>query len=220
MSHCAYIFLDESGNFDFSVNGTRYFVLTSVSMRRPFRWLKPIDDCKYDCIEYGLDNQYFHCTDDNKHVRGKVFDIIGDHLDDVYIDSLVVEKRKVSPTLWEDRRFYPEMLGHLLKFVLPIELDVYTNEVIIITDTFPVNKRRQAVEKAVRTTLTKMLPSGIKYRILHHDSRSHYGLQIADYCCWAVFRKLQTGETAYFDRIRSAVRGEFDIFRTETQHYY
>ena len=220
MARCAYIFLDESGNFDFSVNGTRYFVLTSVSMRRPFRWLKPIDDWKYDCIEYGLYNQYFHCTDDNKHVRGKVFDIIGAHLDAVYIDSLVVEKCKVSPALWEDRRFYPEMLGHLLKFVLPKELDIDANEVIIITDTFPVNKKRQAVEKAVRTTLTKMLPSRIKYRILYHDSRSHYGLQVADYCCWAVFRKLQTGETIYFDRIRSAVRGEFDIFRTETRCYY
>ena len=220
MNRCAYIFLDESGNFDFSVNGTRYFVLTSVSMRRPFRWLKPIDDCKYDCIEYGLDNQYFHCTDDNKHVRNKVFDIIGDHLDAVYIDSLTVEKRKVSPVLWEARRFYPEMLGHLLTFVLPRALEVDANEVIVITDTIPVSKKRQAVEKAVRTTLTKMLPPRIKYRILHHDSRSHYGLQVADYCCWAVFRKLQTGETTYFDRIRSAVRGEFDIFRTETRYYY
>ena len=120
----------------------------------------------------------------------------------------------------EDRRFYPEMLGHLLKFVIPREIDVDANEVIIITDTFPVNKKRQAVEKAVRTTLTQMLPSGIKYRVLHHDSRSHYGLQVADYCCWAVFRKLQTRETTYFDRIRSAVRGEFDIFRTETRYYY
>ena len=30
MNRCAYIFLDESGNFDFSVNGTRYFVLTTL----------------------------------------------------------------------------------------------------------------------------------------------------------------------------------------------
>ena len=65
-----------------------------------------------------------------------------------------------------------------------------------------------------------MLLSKIKYRILHHDSRSHYGLQVADYCCRAVFRKLQTGKTTYFDRIRSAVRGEFDIFQTETRYYY
>ena len=33
MSRCAYIFLDEVGNFDFSVNGTRYSALASVSIR-------------------------------------------------------------------------------------------------------------------------------------------------------------------------------------------
>ena len=59
MARCTYIFLDEAGNFDFSVNGTRYFVLTSVSMRRPFGWCQLIDDYKYDCIEYGLENEYF-----------------------------------------------------------------------------------------------------------------------------------------------------------------
>ena len=35
MNRCAYIFLDESGNFYFSVNGTRYFVL-----RRPYQNLE------------------------------------------------------------------------------------------------------------------------------------------------------------------------------------
>ena len=49
--------------------------------------------CKYDCIEYGLENQYFHCAEDNRHVRGKVFDIIGDHLDAVYDVCLGSKKR-------------------------------------------------------------------------------------------------------------------------------
>ena len=102
MTRCAYIFLDESGNFDFSVNGTRYFVLTSVSMRRPFQWFESIDDCKYDCIEYGLENQYSHCAEDNRHVRGKVFDIIGNHLDAVYDVCLGSKKR--PPRLLRYRR--------------------------------------------------------------------------------------------------------------------
>ena len=220
MTHCAYIFLDEAGNFDFSANGTRYFVLTSVSMRRPFGWCQLIDDYKYDCIEYGLENEYFHCADDNKHVRGRVFDIIGNHLNSLCIDCLVVEKAKTSPTLREDRRFYPEMLGHLLEFVLPKEFAVNTHEIIVITDTIPVNKRRKAIEKGIQLALTEKLSPGIKYRILHHDSRSHYGLQVADYCCWAVYRKLQTGETTWFDQIRKAVRSQLDIFRDETRYYY
>ena len=31
-----YVFLDEGGNLDFSVNGTKYFTLTSIKKERPF----------------------------------------------------------------------------------------------------------------------------------------------------------------------------------------
>ena len=31
---CAYIFLDESDSFDFRKSGTRYLILTGVSLRR------------------------------------------------------------------------------------------------------------------------------------------------------------------------------------------
>jgi hypothetical protein len=220
MNRCTYIFLDESGNFDFSPKGTHYFVLTSVSTRRPFAAHGPLDDYKHDCLEFGLDKEYFHCVEDNPRVRNRVFELIAEHLDGLRIDSLVVEKRKTGPALRDDRRFYPEMLGYLLKYVLPKEVEAGAEEVIVITDTLPVQKKRQAIEKAIQQALAKMLPKGMRYRILHHASRSHYGLQVADYCCWAVFRKWQKGETEYYDRIRPAIRSEFDIFRTGTRHYY
>lgn len=220
MTNCAYIFLDEAGNLDFSPTGSSSFVLTSVSMRRPFPGFEALDAYKHDCLEGGYNIEYFHCADDNRHVRGRVFDLIATHLDGMCIDSLIVEKRKTGPALRDDKRFYPEMLGHLLKFILPKELASGADEVIVITDTIPVNKKRHAVEKGVQLALAKMLPPGMKYRILHHASRSHYGLQVADYCCWAVYRKLQTGETACYDRIKPALRSEFDIFRTGTRHYY
>ncbi len=215
MTRCSYIFLDEAGNLDFSANGTRYFVLTSISMRRPFPVYEALNDYKHDCLEYGLDMEYFHCVADNNHVRKGVFDLIAAHLGGMRhmsIDSLVVEKRKTGPALREDMRFYPEMLGHLLKFVLPKELDAGAEEVIVITDKLPVNRKRQAVEKGTRLALAEMLPQGMRYRILHHASRSHYGLQVADYCCWAVFRKWNRNKTHYYDLIKQAVRSEFDIF--------
>ena len=220
MSDRVYVFLDESGNLDFSSRGTRYFVLTSVSTTRPFIWSKVLDDLKYDCIDYGLEIEYFHCAVDNKHVRGKVFDIIGNHLDRVYIDSLIVEKRKTGPALRVNERFYPEMLGSLLKYVLQRGAIASAEEVIIITDTIPLQRKRRSIEKAVKLTLANVLPPGSRYRILHHDSRSHFGLQIADYCCWAMYRKLEVGDAGAYDRIRSAVWSQFDIFRTGTTYYY
>ena len=221
INRCAYIFLDESGNFDFSESGSRYFVLTSVGMKRPFSATMPIDDYKHDCLEYGLDLEYFHCYRDGKDVRSRVFDLIATHLDGMSIDCLVVEKAKVDPELQEDRRFYPELLGHLLKLVLPTELDADSVEkVIVITDTIPVNKKRRAIERAARTALHNMLPPGMKYHILHHQSRSHYGLQVADYCCWAIFRKWQTGERTWYDRIKPAMRRELELFRAQSKYYY
>ena len=94
MSRCAYIFLDEAGNLDFSHKGTRYFVLTSVSMRRPFPIYGALNDYKHDCLEYGLDMEYFHCADDNRYVRDGVFNLIGEYLGGI---------RNMASTLWWSR---------------------------------------------------------------------------------------------------------------------
>lgn len=58
--------------------------------------------------------------------------------------------------------------------------------------------------------------SVMRLQTFHHASCSHYGLQLADYCCRAMFRKWERGEPTYHDRIDAAVRSELDIFRTET----
>ena len=215
-----YLFLDESGNLDFSPSGTRYFVLTCVSVTRPFPWEGALDRLKYDCLEYGLEIQRFHCAADNAHVRRKVFDIINGSLSHIHIDSLIVEKCKTGPALTVENRFYPEMLGYLLRYVLSGVSAEKSHEVIVITDTIPLKRKRRAIEKAVKGTLSEMLPSGQGYRIMHHDSRSHDGLQIADYCCWATYRKYEIGDSTWYDRIRGGVRSEFDIFRTGKTYYY
>ena len=193
MTHFTYVFLDESGNFDFSASGTRYFVLTGVGVTRPFPVFEALDNYKHDCLEAGADIEYFHCYNDRKAIRNTVFDLIASHLDGMHIDCLVVEKASVSQTTQDDTRFYPTMLGHLLSMVMPIELDARNAEnIIVVTDTIPVNKKRRALERAVRTTLLRMLPK-VKYRVLHHQSRSHYGLQIADYCCWGSLAQMGEG---------------------------
>jgi hypothetical protein len=65
-----------------------------------------------------------------------------------------------------------------------------------------------------------MLPRGVTYSVLHHDSKSNFGLQIADSLTWAVYRKWDRNDTRSYDLIRKFVRSEFDIFRTGTAFYY
>ena len=217
-SSCLYIFLDEGGNFDFSPTGTCYFTLTSVAMCRPFAVREPWDDYRHELLEFGRDVEYFHCADDNRYIRDRLFGILYDCRQSLRIDSLIVEKAKTGPALQADQHFYPKMLGYLLRHVFE-QLNGYS-EIIVITDTIPHQKKRKAVEKGVKQALKAMLPAGAKYRVLHQASRSHYGLQVADYCNWAIYRKWGSGETRYYDRISDVIHSEFDIFRTGTRRYY
>jgi len=67
-----YIFLDESGNLDFSENGTRYFSLTSIAIELPFSLFSELIDLKYNLVEKGLDLEYFHASEDAQETRDHV----------------------------------------------------------------------------------------------------------------------------------------------------
>ena len=188
--------------------------------RRPFRISHILGQQKYDLIEFGLDFEYFHCTDDNVHIRKRVFSILEQHIKHLRIDSIIVEKRKTGPGLREPKKFYPSMLGYLIRYVIKGTDLRDIDEVLVITDTIPIQKKRRAIEKAVKVTLRSMLPPTTKFRIMHHMSRSTYGLQIADYCNWAVFRKWERGDSLFYQKIRPGISSEFDIFRGGQLHYY
>ena len=222
-SQTLYIFLDEGGDFDFSATGSAFFTLTSVSMRRPFQLHTALDTYKYDLLEFRnqprIDLEYFHCAYDNRFIRQRVFEMLAAELPVNSVDTVVVEKRKTGPALRDPAHFYPRMLGYLLRYVVercPDDVD----EVTVITDSIPINSKRKAVEKAIKLTLSDMLPDRTPYRVLHHASKAHHGLQIADYLNWAILRKWQTGETEHYDTIKHLVRSEFDIFRKGQRVYY
>ncbi len=219
-SRFLYIFIDEGGNLDFSSGGTSHFTLSCVTRERPFGDYSEFISLKYDLVEQGNNIEYFHASEDNQKVRDKVFGIISRNLQGMRIDSVIVEKRKTHPTVRQIDEFYPRMLGYLLRYVLTQTAVSEYSEVIVFTDRIPVKGKRNAVEKAVKMTLSRMLPKTAKYRLLHHDSKSNFQLQIADYCNWAIYRKWDRKDTRSYDLIRSAVRSEFDIFRTGIIYYY
>ena len=220
MADTVYIFIDESGDFNFSPRGTKYFTLSSVMTERPFRFVSSLDTLKHDLIEGGQDIEYFHASEEAQPVRNRVFSAIQEHLPELRIDSLIVEKSKVGPALRHELRFYPEMLGYLLRHLI-ITSEIGDNaEIIFLTDQIPLNKKRKAIEKAIKINLSRMLPKSSKYRIVHHASKSSYGLQVADYCNWAIYRKWKDADTRSYDLIKTGIQSEFDILAVGKRHYY
>lgn len=78
----------------------------------------------------------------------------------------------------------------------------------------------RAVQKAVKSTLSLMLPKGLKYRLIYQSAKSNFDLQIADYCTWAIFKKWANNELRPYKIIAPAVSSEFDIFQRGTTLYY
>lgn len=215
-----YLFLDEGGNLDFSLNGTKYFTLTSITKERPFYAFSDLTDLKYDFIEKGVALEYFHASEDRQLVRDEVFNIINKHFKNSEIDSLVVEKRKTRPESKKEIVFYPVLLGALLNIIFKrFKLDNY-KKLIIFTDSIPVNKKRETVEKSIKLVLSKVLPKDFEYSILHHSSKSNFDLQIADYCNWAIYRKWDKGDVRSYNLIKKYIKYEFDVFHSKTKYYY
>lgn len=209
-----YIFLDEAGNLDFSRGGTKYFLLGALTKERPFQAYRELTELKYDLVEIGTELEYFHASENAQRVRNRVFEIIRKNLEGTRLDALIIEKGKTVTSLQEEERFYPKMVGSLLHHILQDHDLNHYDEVIVYTDEIPVRKKRDAIEKAVKMTLSEMLPKSAKYRILHHSSKSNMDLQIVDYCTWAIYRKWDRSDARSYEHIRTAICSEIDFFQS------
>lgn len=215
-----YVYVDEAGNFDFSPRGTRFFCMTCLVTRRPFSWQAPLLDLKYDCLEDGLDLEYFHASEDRQAVRDRFLASIAPYLSQLDIYTVLISKNRTNPSLREPAKLFPRMFDWLLKYALPRAMSQATSQVVIVTDTIPVQRQRRAVKKAVKVGLKPHLPGSTAYRLLHHQSRADLNLQVADYVNWAVFRKWESADFRSYSLIASSIRGEADLFARGDCEYY
>jgi hypothetical protein len=138
-----YVYIDEAGNLDFGEHGTRYFALTGVGMRRPFRHLPALLDAKYDALEEGLDLEYFHASEDRQVVRDRVLGCLEAHLGSIAAYAVVIHKRELPAGMQSVERLYPAAFAKLMGSVMSGEEGgPRPSRVIVVTDTLPVRRER------------------------------------------------------------------------------
>ena len=202
-----YLYIDEAGNLDFGEQGTRFFVLTGVVMRRPFRHLSGLLDARYDALEAGLDVEYSHASEDRQAVRDQVLDRLEPYLKDLAVYAIVVDKRDLSMVMRRAEALYPTAFSRLMDTAMTAErIHATAARVIVVTDTLPVRRERSLVTKTVKLALHERARDAFEYRILHHASRSDMNLQVADYVCWCVYRRAARADVRSFARIETCVR--------------
>ena len=216
-----YVFIDVSGNYDFSPAGTMSIVITSTLCSDINPGVLELYAVKHEVIDQGIDIEYFHAAEDRQPVRDRVFNVISG-LTHLRIDSIIVEKSKVDPKLRPLNRFYPTMVEYLLQYPFdPRGIDVTRfDRVLIFMDRESARAReKEALTKAVKLSLAHHL-RGVPYTLSMHSSASHPYLQIVDYCSWAVYVKWERGEIRPFNQIKNLVRSEFLIYQNKKAKWY
>ena len=223
-----FIFIDESGNFDFSPKGTKYFILSAVSTLNPLGKEK-LEEIKYDLMKNGTNLEYFHATEDKQVVRNQVYNFI-ENLENIEIDSVIVQKNKTNPSLYISEKkkkskkgatLYTIALRTLLQYIFcrygnSAKVD---QVVIVLSSIFDVSKR-ELIKKIIKIYLKRIFSN--PFYLYFHQNRSDKNTQIADYCCWAIYRKWTDGEIRPYNAVNKGnkIKSEFDIFKTGKIIYY
>ena len=214
-----YLFLDHSGNFDFSPSGSKYIVLACLATEDTHSLAGELHRLKHDIILHGHELEFFHASNDPPPVRRRVYSVLN-QFNHYRVDTIAVEKAKTNPVLYEVWRFYPRILTILFNWVFKFKPASQYDRVIVFIDYLELPRDREAFLKGTKEAVMPHLTRGQRLDVFMHQSRSHFYLQAVDYFCWAMFRKYESGDTSYIALIPDKIKSDFDVFALGTTKWY
>lgn len=141
-----YVFLDESGDLDFTPASSRFFIICSAT-------ITTFQVC-HELMELGRDITWeghgpvtsFHAKNDPQARRERVIQLI--QRNDIRFDVTYFEKRKVWPHLQERNSFYSHACFFHLKYVLP-RVTRGIDPIMVTGASIGLNRKRLASSHAI-----------------------------------------------------------------------
>ncbi|WKZ24550.1 MAG: DUF3800 domain-containing protein [Patescibacteria group bacterium] len=199
-----YIFIDESGNFDFSHKGTRHFILTSITTKHPFYSRDKFINLKYELLNKGNDQEFFHATEDRQFVRDRVFNLIK-NLDDMEIDIVAVKKGLFDNKFLTDEEFYKIISKKLLDNIYyRYDIDKNLDSIIVVLGKIFTRQKHESILKNLKNYLKRRFRR--RFYIYFHRSEADINCQIVDYCSWAGFVYVERGEERPLKEINGQIK--------------
>ncbi len=181
-----FLFVDEAGNFDFSPNGTKFFILNVLSTLDPFELATSLLKLRYDLIKENTcgthleEEGFFHASEDTQAVRDKVFDILANPSQTIRVDSIISQKNKLNPACYKNHREFYEILAKpLLKYAFNRAVwRNYEKVVVVFSSLFDKSKRgimKQSFKSLIKTQ------ARVPFSIYFHNSKFDLCSQAVDY---------------------------------------
>ena len=138
-----YLFIDESGNFDFGDSGTQHFVMAAISACHPGANAACLLDYKYRLLTEGINVAHCHASEDRQYVRNQVLKLLNE-LSGTKFHVAEVNKRALPASLRESKELHAFVSSQLVSGVLKsYELDQFAGVVVVIDQALP--KRQQGI---------------------------------------------------------------------------
>lgn len=211
-----YVFLDESGNLDFSRTGTDHYVLAAVTSTNPLVSSQELQRLKYTQLEDGIDTEYFHASEDKQLTRDKVIKQIQTMANTIKVHYVYAKKSKSYPALQNSAAFYAKLGTTLCKFIVGYKTNGF-EKVVIVFDKALTKKDQKAFLGDLKPELKKI---GKPYEIYFHRTLSDFNGQIADYFAWSKYISLERGEMRPITALSNITQTEFDLFSRGVKEWY
>ena len=227
-----YLFIDESGNFDFSPQGTRYFSLTGFITDDPITKRENLGSLRYRVLSEGVDHEYFHATEDKQVVRDEVYSFLASLGDTYEVHSVIAQKNKTYPSLYKESykkggklitlttgiELYKKLCECLLKYVFTGK-SWRAKKIIVVLSSLFVGDKKKVLLQTLKHFLKNEF-SRVPFEIFLHQTCADLNCQLADYCCWAISVKYERREERPYEIIKKRIRNEFDYFQNGKHEYY
>lgn len=227
-----YVFIDESGNFDFSAKGSKHFILTGLATFDPVLNRDALIRLRYQLLKEGYDHEYFHASEDKQHVRDEVFRFLGSLGNSYEVHTVWAPKNKAHPSLYTESYekggkfitrvtgidLYQKLCKCLLSYLFRGK-DGKVDRIVIVIGSLFTGDKKKVFMRTLKNYLKNYFP-GIAFDIYSHPVCADLNCQLADYCCWAISVKLERGESRPLSVIHPNIKNAFNYFRTGTKEYY
>lgn len=198
VDNAVFVFIDESGNFDFTERGTRFFVMSAFVTETPLRCASGLAQLTYEYLARSLSDQIpFHASENSTGTRLRVIGALCDESHECFTHNVVVDKYVAATFLNRPEVFYAQ-LGLTLARILVESVANHDKKLVLLFDAALTSRQRNAFLKIVKTALrAQKREFVIAFRAISHDVNG----QRADISAWSTFRRFEQGDATWSDML-------------------
>ena len=207
-SQTLFIYVDESGNFDFSQSGTRHLVMSAICTTNPSHNLRVLGRLKYELLSSGINISNFHASEDVQQVRNLVFGNL-ENLSIAGAKTFWIRKNDQRCSPPNPLQVYSNFGSAFAKWALSQKVKSGADRVVLVFDRVLSTKERGIFRSSTKGLFSSF--DGV-YFVYFHNVHKDFNGQVADYLAWAHYVDLERNERRPLDALPSHFADSHNLF--------